>query len=118
MAKDLVIHIDDIDIPITNESLKEVIHNYLDSETFDQALDKIVEKNKHYGDAWKIDGLFTNFGDIKEKLVRLEIVVKDGNIQHKQTAMDNYGNVIFDLFARSLLIMCLDNKIEQYIKEH
>lgn len=97
-----------------NLTLAEVV----DSPFMLETLEAIVNINQKYGDSWLQDGVFINFADIKDKLTRLEIIVRDGEIEYTNKSMDNYGNVIFDLFVRCLLTMLLDNRVRDYVENN
>lgn len=90
----------------------------VDSPFMLETLEAIVNINQKYGDSWLQDGVFINFADIKDKLTRLDIIVRDGEIEYTNKSMDNYGNVIFDLFVRCLLTMLLDNRVRDYVENN
>ena len=113
----LVINIKDIgDIKVDKEFLDEIIRDFIDTGNYHEILRQIELINREYGNSWSQDGVFINLGDIKDKLTRLEIIVNNGQLSQHQTTLDNYGNVIFDLWVRCLLLMLLDDRIKRYVR--
>lgn len=108
----------DDDEIVSFSSLKDTMSRALNSDAIDEILRKIVDINKRYGNSWIEDGVFINFGDISDKLSRLEIIInEEGKIKYTQDTMDSYSDVIFDLFVRALLTMLLDRKVQQVVKD-
>ena len=105
------------DAEVTVATLKNAVFNFLHSDAYEDILEIIVEINEKYGNSWQQDGAFISLGDIKDKLTRMEYILENEGFTERQAVMDNAGNVVFDLFVRSLLLMIWQTHIKEYIKE-
>ena len=105
-------------VEVSFVQLKKVVQNFMSTTQLDDILKEIVRINEGYGDSWQQDGVFISLGDIKDKLTRAEILFgKDDSIAESLTTLDNWGNVVFDLFVRCLLLLTWDKHVKTYIRE-
>lgn len=102
---------------VSYENLRTILERAIQSDDLKPVLEEIVSINRKYGNAWVKGGIFVNFNDISDKLSRLEIIIDYGETKQSQTTMDDYGNVIFDLWVRCMLTMLLDARIERMVKQ-
>ena len=105
------------DAEVNGVTVQNAVFHFIHSPAFRTVVDKIVEINNNYGNSWQQDGIFISLGDIKDKLTRCEVVVSQGKLNETQKTQDNYGNVIFDLFVRSLLLMIWDENVKKHLRD-
>ena len=98
-------------------ALYMMLEDFIDSPQCVMILKQIESINKQYGNSWADDGAIGNLIDIKEKLSRLQVIVREGGLSYEYKTMDNFGNVIFDIFVRSLLLILLDDRVRNHLSD-
>jgi len=93
------------------ETLKAIL-SFINTPEFVDTLKVLHQKNVLYGASWETFGTFINASDIIDKLTRVVTYDRYKDSESlKIEEYDKYRDIIFDLFARSLMtLMFIDKK--------